>query len=58
MSNGFTVLIIGRALQGVGLGLLPVAMAIARRNLRPEVARRTIATLSVTTAIGLVWAGR
>ena len=33
VSNGFTVLIIGRALQGVGLGLLPVAMAIARRNL-------------------------
>jgi MFS family permease len=52
VSNGFTVLIIGRALQGVGLGLLPVAMAIARRNLPPEAARRTIATLSVTTAIG------
>ena len=51
-SNGFTLLIIGRALQGVGLGLLPVAMAIARRNLPPEAARRTIATLSVTTAIG------
>jgi MFS family permease len=51
-SNGFTVLLIGRALQGVGLGLLPVAMAIARRNLPPEAARRTIATLSVTTAIG------
>src|ERR1700679_1829024 len=26
VSNGFTVLILGRALQGVGLGLLPVAM--------------------------------
>ena len=51
-SNGFTVLLIGRALQGVGLGLLPVAMAIARRNLPPEAAGRTIATLSVTTAIG------
>src|ERR1700678_1752774 len=53
VSNGFTVLIIGRALQGVGLGLLPVAMAIARRNLPPEAARPTIATLSVTTAIGV-----
>jgi MFS transporter len=52
VSSGFIVLIIGRALQGVGLGLLPVAMAIARRNLPPEQARRTIATLSVTTAIG------
>jgi MFS family permease len=52
VSSGFTVLIIGRALQGVGLGLLPVAMAIARRNLPPETARRAIATLSVTTVIG------
>src|ERR1700734_830580 len=52
VSNGFTVLIIGRALQGVGLGLLPVAMAIARRNLPWEAARQTIATLSVTGAIG------
>jgi MFS family permease len=52
VSNGFTVLIIGRGLQGLGLGLLPVAMAIARRNLPPEKSRRTIATLSVTTAIG------
>ena len=52
VSSGFTVLLIGRALQGVGLGLLPVAMATARRNLPPEQARRTIATLSVTTAIG------
>jgi MFS family permease len=52
VSGGFIVLIIGRGLQGVGLGLLPVAMAIARRNLPPDQARRTIATLSVTTAIG------
>src|SRR3984957_6426735 len=53
VSNGFTLLIVGRALQGVGLGLLPVAMAIARRHLTPEKARRAIATLSVTTAIGV-----
>src|ERR1700744_2622452 len=33
VSNGFHRLIIGRALKGLGLGLLPVAMAIARRNL-------------------------
>jgi predicted MFS family arabinose efflux permease len=52
VSIGFTVLIIGRALQGMGLGLLPVAMAIARRNLSPDSARQTIATLSVSTALG------
>jgi MFS family permease len=52
VSIGFTVLIIGRALQGVGLGLLPVAMATARRNLPPGSARQTIATLSVSTALG------
>jgi predicted MFS family arabinose efflux permease len=52
VSTGFTVLLVGRALQGLGLGLLPVAMAIARRNLPLEKARRTIATLSITTAIG------
>jgi MFS family permease len=52
VSNGFSMLLIGRAFQGLGLGLLPVAMAIARRNMPHEAARRTIATLSVTTAIG------
>jgi MFS family permease len=53
VSSGFTVLIIGRALQGLGLGLLPVLMAIARRNLPPEKAGRAIATLSVTAVIGV-----
>jgi MFS family permease len=53
VSNKFIELLVGRGLQGVGLGMLPVAMAIARRHLPPEKARRTIATLSVTTAIGV-----
>lgn len=52
LSNGFAMLIVGRGLQGVGLGLLPVAMAVARRNLTPEKSRQAIATLSITTAIG------
>jgi MFS family permease len=52
VSTSFVVLVIGRGLQGVGLGLLPVNMAIARRNLDRERAVRAIATLSVSTAIG------
>ena len=52
LSTSFTVLVLGRALQGVGLGLLPVNMAIARRNLDSVRAGRAIATLSVSTAIG------
>src|ERR1700735_2406059 len=51
-SNSFTVLLIGRALQGGGLGLCRVPSATPPRTLPPEAARRTIATLSVTTAIG------
>jgi len=52
ISTGFVVLVIGRALQGIGLGLLPVNMAIARRCLPRHAATRAIATLSVSTAIG------
>jgi MFS family permease len=52
VSGSFTVLIVGRALQGAGLAVLPVLMATARRLLPPQVARQAIATLSVTTAIG------
>ena len=52
LATSFTVLVLGRALQGVGLGLLPVNMAIARRNLDRVRAGRAIATLSVSTAIG------
>ena len=53
VSDNFAQLVIGRGLQGVGLGILPVAMAIARRHLPVDKSRRTIATLSVTTAIGV-----
>ena len=52
LSTSFIVLVVGRGLQGLGLGLLPVNMAIARRNLDRERAGRAIATLSVSTAIG------
>jgi len=52
VATSFVVLVVGRGLQGVGLGLLPVNMAIARQNLEPVPAGRAIATLSVSTAIG------
>jgi len=52
VSTSFVVLIIGRGLQGVGLGLLPVTMAIARSQFPPDEAGRAIATLSVSAAVG------
>jgi predicted MFS family arabinose efflux permease len=52
VSDRFIVVVAGRALQGVGLGLLPVTMAIARRHLSAEKAGRAIATLSITVAVG------
>jgi predicted MFS family arabinose efflux permease len=53
VSPNFTWLLIGRSLQGLGLGLVPVCMTIARTHLSPPRAARTIATLSVTVAVGV-----
>ncbi|MCU1494411.1 MAG: Sugar transporter [Acidimicrobiaceae bacterium] len=52
LSTNFITMVIGRGLQGVGLGLLPVTMAIARSQLPSEKGGRAIATLSVTGAVG------
>jgi MFS family permease len=52
VSDTFVVVVAGRALQGFGLGLLPVTMAIARRHLPFDQAGRAIATLSITAAVG------
>jgi MFS family permease len=52
VSTTFTVLVIGRGFQGIGLGLLPVTMAIARSQFSPDKAGRAIATLSVSAAVG------
>ena len=51
-THSFLVMVVGRGLQGVGLGLLPVTMSIARSQLAPEKAGRAIASLSVTAAVG------
>ena len=52
VSSSFVVLIIGRGMQGIGLGLLPVTMAIARSQFSSDKAGRAIATLSVSAAVG------
>ena len=50
---GLEWLIVGRGLQGVGLGLTPVAIATARDALTGERSRSTVAALSVTVAAGV-----
>jgi predicted MFS family arabinose efflux permease len=53
LAGSLPVLIVGRVMQGIGLGLAPIAMAAARDHLEGEHARRTIALLSVSGATGL-----
>ncbi|MBS1676568.1 MAG: MFS transporter [Actinobacteria bacterium] len=53
LAGSLPVLVVGRVMQGIGLGLAPIAMAAARDHLAGEHARRTIALLSVSGATGL-----
>jgi MFS family permease len=53
LADSLPVLVVGRVMQGFGLGLAPIAMAAARDHLDGEHARRTIALLSVSGATGL-----
>ncbi|TYP90449.1 MFS transporter [Blastococcus xanthinilyticus] len=46
-------LVVGRGLQGFGLGLTPLAMATAREALDGERSRFTVAALSITVVAGL-----
>ncbi|SCX55756.1 Major Facilitator Superfamily protein [Klenkia marina] len=50
---GLGWLVAGRGLQGVGLGLTPLAMATAREALEGERSRATVAALSITVVAGL-----
>ncbi|MGY1805481.1 MFS transporter [Blastococcus sp. SYSU D00922] len=50
---GLGWLIAGRALQGFGLGLTPLAIATAREALAGERSRRTAAALSITVVSGM-----
>jgi predicted MFS family arabinose efflux permease len=53
LAGSLPVLVAGRAMQGIGLGLLPLAMATAREELPDEQAVSVIAVLSVTGATGI-----
>jgi MFS family permease len=50
--TSYGVLVAGRAMQGVGMALLPLAIASARDALVGEPMNRAIALLSVTTVAG------
>lgn len=50
---GMGCLVTGRALQGLGLGLTPLAIATARDALPPERSRPAVALLSITTVAGV-----
>jgi MFS family permease len=52
LSSGFGAMVAGRGLQGVGLGLLPVTMAVARSELPAHRVGAAVGTLSVTAAVG------
>lgn len=53
VAPNFTVFLIGRALQGLLYGTVPVTIALARRHLTYTESQPTISTLSVTVSVGL-----
>ncbi len=53
LPTGFAGFLIGRAFQGVGLGLVPLATAVARDAVGGERSRSTIALIGITTAAGV-----
>ena len=50
---GYGAFLAGRALQGAGFGLVPLATAVARDDLPADRARPAIAWIGVTTAAGI-----
>jgi MFS family permease len=53
LASSLAVLVLGRAMQGLGLGLVPLGMATARDELAPERVPGTIGLLSVAGAAGV-----
>lgn len=53
LATNFAVFLIGRSLQGLSYGIVPVTIALARRYLPAKKSTQGIASLSVTVATGL-----
>ncbi len=53
LAHTLPLLVAGRALQGIGLGLVPLTMAAARDHLPKDQVRGAIALLSICTAAGV-----
>ena len=49
----FSVFLVGRALQGLTYGIVPVTIALARRYVEPARQQGSISSLSVTVATGI-----
>lgn len=52
-ATNFTVFLIGRALQGLTYGIVPVTIALARRYLAAHKVQSSISSLSVTVSTGI-----
>lgn len=52
-ASGIVVLVVGRAIQGVGLGLVPLAMSTAREQMPADRVAPMIGLLSVSAAAGI-----
>jgi MFS family permease len=51
-ADAFPQLLVGRGLQGIGYGTVPLCIALAREHLSGATQRSAIATLSITVAVG------
>lgn len=53
VTSSFALFLVGRALQGLTYGIVPVTIAMARRYVEPSRVQSSISTLSVTVASGI-----
>ncbi|WP_245934522.1 MFS transporter [Arthrobacter psychrolactophilus] len=53
LAPNFSVFLIGRALQGLSYGIVPVTISLARRYVAKEKVQSSISSLSVTVATGI-----